>query len=88
MKSTISQLINKGDNRTAKIKKNIIGSVLIKAVSILTSLCIVPLTLGYISDELYGIWLTLSSITIWINFFDIGFTQGLKNKLMKVEKKF
>lgn len=81
MKSTISQLINKGDNRTAKIKKNIIGSVLIKAVSILTSLCIVPLTLGYISDELYGIWLTLSSITIWINFFDIGFTQGLKNKL-------
>ncbi|CAK7079528.1 MAG: hypothetical protein PARBA_03344 [Parabacteroides sp.] len=39
------------------------------------------MTLGYISSELYGVWLTLSSIVIWFGFFDIGFTLGLKNKL-------
>lgn len=39
------------------------------------------MTLGYVSSELYGIWLTLSSIMMWLNFFDIGFTLGLKNKL-------
>lgn len=39
------------------------------------------MTLGYVSSELYGIWLTLSSIMLWLNFFDVGFTLGLKNKL-------
>lgn len=41
----------------------------------------VPMTLGYVSSELYGIWLTLSSIVLWFNFFDVGFTLGLRNKL-------
>lgn len=52
-----------------------------KGCSIVISLLIVPLTLGYVSSDLYGIWLTLSSIMMWLNFFDIGFTLGLKNKL-------
>lgn len=39
------------------------------------------MTLGYVSAELYGIWLTLSSVILWLNFFDVGFTLGLKNKL-------
>lgn len=42
---------------------------------------LVPMTLGYVSSELYGIWLTLSSIMVWLGFFDVGFTLGLKNKL-------
>lgn len=71
-----------GDNsRTAIVKKNIIASFFIKGCSIIVSLLLVPLTLDYISSELYGIWLTLSSIVLWLNFFDIGFTLGLKNKL-------
>ena len=71
-----------GDNsRTAIVKKNIIASFFIKGCSIIISLLLVPLTLDYISSELYGIWLTLSSIVFWLNFFDIGFTLGLKNKL-------
>lgn len=42
---------------------------------------LVPMTIGYVSPELYGVWLTVSSIMTWISFLDIGFTQGLKNKL-------
>ena len=67
--------------RTRKVKNNVIGSLVIKGLSIIVQLILVPLTLGYVSDELYGIWLTLSSIVVWLNFFDIGFTLGLKNKL-------
>lgn len=70
-----------GDQRSVTVKKNIIGSLCIKGCSILISLLLVPITLGYVSSELYGIWLTLSSIMLWLNFFDIGFTLGLKNKL-------
>lgn len=70
-----------GNQRSVAVKKNIIGSFAIKGCSIIISLLLVPMTLGYVSSELYGIWLTLSSIMIWLNFFDIGFTLGLKNKL-------
>lgn len=70
-----------GNARSAAVKKNIVGSIVVKGLSILISLILVPLTLGYVDSELYGIWLTLSSIVLWLNFFDIGFTLGLKNKL-------
>lgn len=70
-----------GNQRSVTVKKNIIGSLCIKGCSIIISLMLVPMTLGYVSSELYGIWLTLSSIMMWLNFFDIGFTLGLKNKL-------
>ncbi|MFS2579222.1 oligosaccharide flippase family protein [Phocaeicola vulgatus] len=63
------------------MKKNMIGSIFIKGVSILIQLILVPMTLGYLSQELYGIWLTISSIMLWLNFFDVGLTLGLKNKL-------
>ena len=63
------------------MKKNIILSLMIKCISIAVSFFLVPLTLGYVDSELYGIWLTLSSIITWLQFMDIGFTNGLKNRL-------
>ncbi len=75
------KIFSSNSQRTQTIKKNIIGSLFIKGCSILISLLLVPMTLGYVSSELYGIWLTLSSIMLWLNFFDVGFTLGLKNKL-------
>jgi len=77
----ISSQLQNGNGRSDIVKKNIVGSLLIKGFSILISLVLVPLTLGYVSSELYGIWLTLSSIMLWLSFFDVGFTLGLKNKL-------
>jgi len=44
-------------------------------------LWMVPLTLGYLNQTKYGIWLTLTSIIAWLNFFDIGLGNGLRNKL-------
>lgn len=81
MISYIKKIITGGNSRSVAVKKNIIGSFLIKGISIIVSLLLVPLTLGYVSSEIYGIWLTISSIMVWLGFFDIGFTLGLKNKL-------
>ena len=44
-------------------------------------LWMVPLTLGYLNPTKYGIWLTLTSVIAWFNFFDIGLGNGLRNKL-------
>lgn len=41
----------------------------------------VPLTIGYVQTEQYGIWLTLSSVVGWFAFFDVGLGHGLRNKL-------
>ena len=70
-----------GSQRSATVKKNIWGSLAIKAVSILTSLLLVPMTLGYVSAEIYGVWLTISSILHWLTYMDVGVTHGLKNRL-------
>ena len=74
-------ILSSSHYRTSIIKKNIIGSFGVKIISILTTLLLVPITINYISSELYGTWLTLTSIIGWISFFDIGFGNGLKNKL-------
>lgn len=70
-----------GSQRSATVKKNIWGSLAIKAVSILTSFLLVPMTLGYVSAEIYGVWLTISSILHWLTYMDVGVTHGLKNRL-------
>lgn len=69
------------NNRTQKAKKNIIVSGLFKGGDTLIYLLLVPLTLGYLNAYEYGIWLTLNSILTWINSFDIGLGNGLRNKL-------
>ena len=73
--------IQGGSERSATIKKNIFWSLIIKGISILVSLMLVPMTLGYVSVEIYGVWLTISSILHWLTYMDVGFTLGLKNRL-------
>ena len=69
-----------GSERTVLIKKNILASSLLRIVSILISLMIVPATIDYINPERYGIWLTLSSIIAWLSYFDFGFAHGFRNR--------
>ena len=78
--SFLDNIVNKGHDRSVKAKKNIIASFLIKCLSIGIGLLLVRLTIDYINPSRYGIWLTLSSIVAWFSFFDIGLTQGLRNK--------
>jgi len=70
----------KGHERSVKAKKHIIYSFFLKGISIIVGLVFVPLILGYLDAERYGIWLTLSSIIAWFSFFDIGLGNGLRNK--------
>ncbi len=60
---------------------NILFSALLKAVGLGCSFLIVPLTLGYLNNEVYGIWMTLTSILYWFSFFDIGLGNGMRNYL-------
>lgn len=78
--NNIINQFSQGHERSLRAKKNILGALFIKGASIGISLITLPLTLDYINPSRYGIWLTLSSIVGWLVFFDIGLTQGLRNK--------
>lgn len=77
--------INKSSERSSRAVKNIIASFIIKGLSILISLLLVPMTINYVSPTEYGIWLTLSSIIGWLSFFDIGFGNGLRNRFTEAK---
>ncbi len=85
LKKQISSYFSSNDVRTATIKKNIVGSFLLKCVSILVSLQVVPLTIDYINPTRYGIWLTLSSIIAWLSYFDLGFAHGFRNRFAEAK---
>lgn len=71
----------KGDTRGSKAKRQILYSFILQGLSMLIGLLYVPLLLNYLTQEKYGIWLTLTSILGWFSFFDIGLGNGLRNKL-------
>lgn len=70
-----------GHERTVKAKKNIIASVFIKGLSMIIGFLMVPITLDYLDQTTYGIWLTLTAFFGWFSFFEVGLGNGLKNKL-------
>lgn len=71
----------KGHTRGKRAKRQVLYSLLIKGVSLSIGLLYVPLLLNYLTQEKYGIWLTLISILGWFSFLDLGMGNGLRNKL-------
>ncbi|WP_234736782.1 lipopolysaccharide biosynthesis protein [Tellurirhabdus bombi] len=73
-----------GNALTITVRRNVIQSLGIKAASVIINLALVPLTLGLLTKELYGVWLTLSSIVAWFTFIDFGLGNGLRNKVTEL----
>lgn len=68
-------------SRTEKAKKNIIVLFVIHFFNFLALMALVPLTISYLGENQYGIWLTLSSVFMWLGNLDFGIGNGLRNKL-------
>lgn len=81
LRNKVENFWNGGHERTLKVKRNIIYSFLIKGGSVVLGLLIIPLTINYVNKSQYGVWLTISSLVSWINTFDIGLSNGLRNKM-------
>jgi O-antigen/teichoic acid export membrane protein len=74
-------ITNSGQERSIKARKNIFLMLFIKGVNISISLLYVPLLITTLNTYNYGIWLTVTSIIAWLDLFDIGLGNGLRNKL-------
>ena len=72
---------NTHTRRTNLLIKNVLLSFFIKGWSALIVLIMVPLTLQCLGKYNNGVWLTISSMLVWIDQMDIGLGSGLRNRL-------
>lgn len=64
-----------------KVKQNMILGTVYKAISMIISYLYVPIVLYYLGEVKYGVWTTILNVLSWINYFDVGIGNGLRNKL-------
>ncbi|WP_158648222.1 oligosaccharide flippase family protein, partial [Candidatus Symbiothrix dinenymphae] len=83
IKQHITDFFSTGHERSIKAKKSIVFLVLIKMASILIGLLLFRVAIDYLDADRYGIWLTVSSIVFWLEFFDIGLSNGMRNKFVE-----
>jgi len=70
-----------GDRRAARISHGALSALASRGVGVLVTLVTVPLTIGYLGAERYGVWVTLSTVLTWLQLADLGLVQGLTNVL-------
>lgn len=68
-------------HRSSLLQKNIMASFLAKGWSAVIVFLMVPVTLKCLGDYNNGVWLTISSVMLWIDNLDIGLGNGMRNKL-------
>ena len=69
--------------KTDSLKRSMLLSTLCKPLGMIISFLYTPVLLAYLGEEQYGVWSTILSVINWINYFDIGIGQGLRNTLAK-----
>jgi O-antigen/teichoic acid export membrane protein len=67
--------------KKSSLSRDIVSSVSIRGFNILLNLFILPLSIRLLSQEQYGIWLTISALNAWVSIFDLGTQNTLRNKL-------
>ncbi len=73
--------------RYRRILLTLISSVGVKALSILTTFISVPLTIRYLGQEQYALWVTISATVALFSFADLGIGNGLLNAISEAHGK-
>lgn len=63
--------------------KNFSYSITYKILGLLISLSLVPLLIKVLGVENYGLWVTFTSLLVWISLFDFGLGYALKNTVSR-----
>lgn len=72
---------NLSHRRYARVLQGLITAMAGKGMSVVVGLISVPLTVGYLGAERYGIWMTISTLLAWLSLADIGLGNSLTNAL-------
>jgi O-antigen/teichoic acid export membrane protein len=69
----------RASERHRRVALSVAASALSKVIGLLVTLVSIPLTLSYLGAERFGVWSTLSSLIITLQFIDLGIGNGLVN---------
>lgn len=86
MKALLSKLIsrlwgNSSDERSGRVKKNVVLLVVFHALNLVLVMAMVPVSINYLGSFSFGVWSTISSMTLWLTYLDFGVGNGLRNRL-------
>ena len=73
--------LNVSRERTRNYLQQVKGAIVYKTVAMLASFLAIPIMIGYLGQEQYGVWSTLLTMMSWIVLFDLGVGNGLRNKV-------
>lgn len=62
---------------------NIAGSFLIKILSLLLNLALIPLGMELLDEAMFSVWVILFSLLTWFTFLDLGMGNSLRNLLLE-----
>jgi len=65
--------------RISKYNQNIILNYIFKILSVLAGLLSTRITIDYLGNSLYGLWVTIASIVAWMSSGDFGISNGFRN---------
>ena len=74
--------IESGDHRRRRLlamMQGVVTSLGNRIIGVLVTFLSVPLTIGYLGTERYGVWITLGSLLAWLQLSDFGLGMGLTN---------
>src|SRR5258708_2195300 len=72
---------NEGQQRYQRIIHSTITATAARGVHLIVSFISVPLAVGYLGRDRYGVWVTISSLLAFLAFTDLGLGSSLLNRL-------
>lgn len=72
---------DRGRERERRAAKTSVTILIAEGVRVLTQVAIVPLSLAYLGEERFGLWMALTSLVGALAFADIGIGAGLQNAI-------
>lgn len=77
----LKRFLFSNNKRTVLVHKNIIWSFLIKGWSGIVMLLSIPISIACLGEYKNGVWMTIATFLLWIDSFDIGLGNGMRNQL-------
>lgn len=72
---------NEGQGRLVRTVRTLLTGLAGRGIGLLVNFISLPLTLGYLGQERFGVWATITTLTTWVGLSDFGFGNSVTNAL-------
>lgn len=71
--------LGRSNERYRRIGLTTLSALAVRGSGTIVGLLTVPLVLGYLGKERFGLWSTITTVVAWVALFDLGIANGLVN---------